>query len=655
MYEISRGMPLLGCTLDEGGANFGIHLDLNLTIKLQIYLNYLDERPFLEIVLDQNNHSTENIYHVYVKDIKEGMAYCYELEDENTKQKYVIFDPYALSIREFPKDSNSYRGIVIRKDGIIYNKPNIPWEKTVIYEMHVGAFTRQDFSNPNKEHRGTLKGIIEKIPYLKDLGITAIELMPIFKWNPYTLMTFHPHSGEKLKDYWGYNTIGFFALDSKYSSNQMIKGEITEFKELVQLLHENDMEVILDVVYNHTGEGGTNGDIFNFKMQGVNTYYKIDELGRYMNCSGTGNTMNTQNQIVSNLIIDSLRYWVLYMGVDGFRFDLASILGQDNRGRWIKPSLLDKIAKDPVLASVKLISESWDAKGSYDVGKMPYPFAEWSDIFRDTIRKFVRGDLGLTKALSDCILGKEIYFTDERKNVNHTVHYVTAHDGFTMWDLTSYNEKHNLDNGEDNRDGNNANFSDNCGEEGETDDIYIINKRKKRIKNYMSLLLLSRGVPMLLMGDEMCRTQNGNNNAYCQDNKTMWIDWSRLESNQDIYHFLKLLIRIRKDIKFISDICGEYSISWHGIFYGEPDWSYYSRSLAWHIEGKKENFYMVINSYHEPLCFELPPIKSKWLRIIDTHKDYPEDIILEGEKVTTKNYKVNPFSFCLFKAEELEF
>lgn len=653
MYEISRGMPLLGCTLDEHGANFGIHLEQDLTIKLQIYLCYLDEKPFLEVLLGKKDHMTENIYHVYVKDVKEGMAYSYVLEDEIAEQEYVIFDPYALSIREFPKDSNSYRGIVIQKDGIIYNKPNIPWEKTVIYEMHVGAFTKQDFNNPNKEHRGTLKGIIEKIPYLKDLGITTIELMPIFKWNPHTLMTFHPHSGEKLKDYWGYNTIGFFALDSKYSSNKMIKGEIEEFKELVQILHENDMEVILDVVYNHTGEGGANGDIFNFKMQGVNTYYKIDELGRYMNCSGTGNTMNTQNQTVRNLIMDSLRYWVLYMGVDGFRFDLASILGQDQEGRWITPSFLDEIAKDPILASVKLISESWDAKGSYDVGKMPHPFAEWSDIFRDTIRKFVRGDLGLTKALSDCILGKEIYFTDKRKNVNHTVHYVTAHDGFTMWDLTSYNEKHNLDNGEENRDGTNANYSDNCGEEGETDDIYIVNKRKKRIKNYMSLLLLSRGVPMLLMGDEMCRTQNGNNNAYCQDNKTMWVDWSKLESNQDIYHFLKSLIKIRKDIKFISDISGEYNISWHGIFYGQPDWSYYSRSLAWHIEGKKENFYMVINSYHEPLCFELPPIKGKWMRIIDTHKDYPDDVIFEGEKVTTKTYKVNPFSFCLFRSEEM--
>ncbi len=652
MYEISRGIPLLGCTLDEDGANFGIHLEEDLQLRLQLYCSYLDEKPILEFLLDKKDHMTENIYHIYVKDIKEGMAYCYQLVDENKGEKYIIFDPYALSIREFPKDSNFYKGIVIRKEGIIYNKPNIPWDKTVIYEMHVGAFTQQDFNNPNEEDRGTLKGIIQKIPYLKDLGITAIELMPIFKWNPHTLMTVHPGTGERLKDYWGYNTIGFFAPDSKYSSNKMIKGEIIEFRELVQALHENNMEVILDVVYNHTGEGGVNGDIFNFKALGVNTYYKIDELGRYMNCSGTGNTMNTQHQIVSRLIMDSLRYWVLHMGVDGFRFDLAAILGQDKRGRWIMPSLLDKIAKDPILASVKLIAESWDAKGSYDVGKMPYPFAEWSDTFRDTIRKFVRGDLGLTKALSDCILGREIYFSDERKNVNHTVHYVTAHDGFTMWDLTSYNEKHNFDNGEDNRDGNNTNYSDNCGEEGETDDVYIINKRKRRIKNYMSLLLLSRGVPMLLMGDEMCRTQNGNNNAYCQDNKIMWVEWNKVEAYQDIYHFLKALIKIRKDIKFISDISQDFKISWHGIFYGEPDWSYYSRSLAWHIEGRIESFYMVINSYHEPLCFQLPPENCRWMRIIDTHKDHPDDVILEGEKVTTKTYKVNPYSFCLFKSIE---
>ena len=652
MYEIDRGLPLLGCTLDENGANFGIHLEQDLKINLEIYFSYMDEHPFIEILLDKKEHMTEDIYHVYVKDVKEDMAYCYRLEDENTGQKYVIFDPYALSIREFPEGSNSYKGIIIKKENIVYHKPNIPWEKTVIYEMHVGAFTRQDFDNPNKACRGTIRGLIEKIPYLKDLGVTAVELMPVFKWNPYTLHTFHPETGEKLKDYWGYNPIGFFALDSKYSSNQRIKGEITEFKELIQKFHENGMEVILDVVYNHTGEGAENGDIFNFKVQGASTYYKIDELGRYMNCSGTGNTLNTQNKMVKKLIMDSLKYWVLYMGVDGFRFDLASILGQDHRGRWITPSLLDEIATDPILASVKLIAESWDAKGSYDVGKMPYPFAEWSDIFRDTIRKFIRGDLGLTKALADCILGKEVYFTDIRKSMNHTIHYVTAHDGFTMWDLTSYNEKHNLDNGEDNRDGSNVNYSDNCGEEGETDDIYIINKRKKRVKNYMSLLLLSRGVPMILMGDEMCRTQNGNNNAYCQDNETMWVDWTRLEKNQDIYRFLKFLIKLRKEIKFISGIPLEDNISWHGVHYGKPDWSYYSRSLAWHIEGDKEHYYMVINSYHEALDFELPPIKTEWLRIIDTNKEYPDDIIYEGEKVTAITYKVHPFSFCLFKSKE---
>ncbi|MGL6174760.1 MAG: glycogen debranching enzyme, partial [Cellulosilyticaceae bacterium] len=406
-------------------------------------------------------------------------------------------------------------------------------------------------------------------------------------------------------------------------------------------IHELGMEIILDVVYNHTGEGGEGGDIFNFKVLGNEIYYKIED-GKYMNCSGTGNTLDTSNDLVKHLILESLRYWVVYMGVDGFRFDLASILGQNRAGEWMEESILKEMSYDPILSNVKLIAESWDAKGCYDVGKMPYLFREWSDCFRDTMRRFIKGDIGIIEQVALCIAGKEIQFEDTRKTELNAIHFITAHDGFTLWDLVAYNLKHNELNGEDNRDGNDANYSDNCGIEGETDDEEVLKLRKRRVKNYFMLLLLSKGVPMILMGDEMGRTQRGNNNAYCQENEILWVDWHKQDKFEEIRDFVRSLIKIRKEITLARRDKTEES--WHGVKYKHPDWSYYSRSLAYCITAKDKVYYVAMNNYIEALNFELPPRKEGWTKRIDTYNEIQE------EKVIGPTYQVKPYSICLFES-----
>ncbi|MEG2775615.1 MAG: alpha-amylase family glycosyl hydrolase [Cellulosilyticaceae bacterium] len=639
MVKISRGLPILGCHLKADGANFGIFSDRAESMLLNIYEKHQDLEPIISVWLTEDDQRTGDIFHVFIEGIKAGMAYEWKVF-KNKKMSIALIDPYAYSVREISKGKNIYRNIVVALEPYTHRKPCIQWEDTIIYEMHVSAFTKHPSSNV--QHKGTFLGIQEKLGYLKELGITTIELLPIFKWNKYTLKHTHPITGEKMQDVWGYNTIAFFALQDEYSWDQSVLGEIKEFRTLVENIHEQGMEVILDVVYNHTGEGGEHGSLFNFKELGNDTYYKMDKAN-YMNCSGTGNTLNTAHIVVKQLILESLRYWVVYMGVDGFRFDLASILGQDENGNWYRESLLKDISEDPILSKVKLISESWDAKGNYDVGKMPYPFVEWSDCFRDTMRKFIRGDMGITQDVVRCMMGEEVTHIDERKTQLNNLHFVTAHDGFTLWDLVSYLEKHNEINGENNQDGNNANHSENCGVEGETENLEILKLRKRKVRNYMLMLILSKGVPMLLMGDELGRTQKGNNNAYCQDNEILWVDWEKGKKFENHYKFMKEIIKLKDELKTLIKR-NDSHISWHGINYNEPDWSYHSRSLAYHIESKDVSYYIIANNYVESLSFELPYIESGWERVIDTYE--------ESNRIEVFNtcYTVNSFSLCVFKS-----
>lgn len=639
MEGMSTEKLSLGCYLEKDGANFAIFSTQAEKMLLNIYRSYTDQEAVFSIELERREYETENIFHIFISGVEKGMAYEWKLWKEN-KWSESLLDPYAYSVKEYPRGSNKYRNIVVPLE--LYNNKNktpIPWEDTVIYEMHIGAFTKHPSSKV--QSKGTFEGAREKINYLKQLGVTSLELLPVQKWNKYTLNTVNPKNKEKLKDVWGYNTIAFFALQEEYSSSKEPYGEVRAFKQLVDEVHQAGMEVILDVVYNHTGEGGRGGKCFHFKELAPEVYYKMNGE-YYLNCAGTGNTLNTQHPIVKELIKDSLKYWVNYMGVDGFRFDLASILGQDERGEWLEYSLIDEIASDPELSNVKLITESWDAKGCYDVGKMPYSFAEWSDIYRDTVRRFVKGDVDSVQSIVKCLLGEDIPYRDKRKYFRHAIHYITAHDGFTMYDLVSYNTKHNEENGENSQDGSNNNFSDNCGVEGETTDTIINNLRKQRQRNYFFLLLFSKGVPMILMGDEIGRTQKGNNNAYCQDNEILWFNWERQKDYKELMSFVQKAIKIRRGMAWLKSKNKEI-ISWHGVQYNKPDWSYYSKSIACHIQGDYENYYIIANNYVKELTFELPYGEMCWIKLLDTYDENSEGEIL------SKKCNVKPYSICLLK------
>ncbi len=642
MYDITRGPFKPGIHFINNSVRFGIYAVNIKNILLEVYKDKNSAIPFIKIILDES-YKENNVFGVQIKDLQEDMSYVWRALNEDYSYSPTILDPYTTS-SVFQK--GEWRNI-LKKNMVSnkVNKPNIPWEKTIIYEMHVGHFTRNCLEIKD-ELRGTFLGLKEKLPYLKNLGITTIELLPIFKWYDETIKNDNPDTGERLKDVWGYNPISFFQIDERYSKDKTSEGAIKELYDLVEAVHSEGLEIILDVVYNHTGEGGKEGRNFNFKYLAPKTYYRIAENGEFMNCSGTGNTLNTHNQVVRDIIMNSMLYWSEIIGIDGFRFDLASILQQDEKGHWDKNGLLSDISNHPVLSNIKLISESWDAKGSYDVGRMPEPFREWSDYFRDSVRQFIKGDQGRIKAIADCLQGKEIYFSNMAKSNYHMVHLITAHDGFTLWDLVSYNEKHNRLNGENGRDGHNANYSYNWGTEGDTADIGILKIRKKIIRNLMSILLLSKGVPMILMGDEAGRTQCGNNNAFCQNNSMVWFDWKRASEFEGQYIFVKKLIELRNNLDYFKP-GSVYELSWHGIFNNNPDWSYCSRSIACLMEGA-ETLFLIANSYHEELEFEIPNKKGKWIRLIDTQKDDINECILEKHIVSNK-YKVNPYSICLFK------
>ncbi|MBE6022263.1 MAG: glycogen-debranching protein [Cellulosilyticum sp.] len=635
--EIMVKYEKLGCHISNEGACFTIYATQAYAMVLEVYKDAYQTTPLMKQIIERNQES--HYFSVYVPCIKTGMYYVWRIMNEDYSYSPAIMDPYAKGVIYF---QGEWRNLVVGEQQYMQLKPHIPWKETIIYELHVGHFTKIDESIP-KEERGTFKGLIKKIPYLKELGVTTLEMLPIFKWYAHTLKNRSPYTGELLADIWGYNTLAFFALDERYSVEKTSEGSLREFKLFLEAAHRSGLEVILDVVYNHSGEGGEGGVMIHFKYLAPEVYYKYSEHGQYLNCSGTGNTLNTNHPIVKKLIKDSLIYWASEIGVDGFRFDLASILGQDEKGRWLRESLLNEIATDPILSKVKLITEGWDVKGSYDVGRMPAPFCEWSDYFRDTIRKFVKGDQGIVPSVSDCMLGKEIYFTDSRKGKDQTIHFIAAHDGFTMWDLVSYNQKHNEANGENNRDGHNANYSYNWGAEGDTEDANVIRARQKAMRNLLCLLFLSKGTPMLLMGDEFARTQKGNNNAFCQDNELVWVDWKKSIENEALLCFTRKLINYRKTLDYFKNE-EAYTISWHGIHQKQPDLSYYSRSIACFIEGR-ESLFFIVNNYYEPLKFELPIISGKWECLINTAYFSEE----KAEDIKSTFFEVEAYSVCLFR------
>ena len=645
----------LGATVHPDGVNFCLFSEHGERIELLLFDEPNAPKPSRVIPLNPQVNKTFYYWHVFVKGIEAGQVYAYRAYGPFAPEKgyrfdgsKVLLDPYAKAIvgdeiynREaamHPGDNcaQALRGVVVDTSTYDWEGDRllrIPYSSSVIYELHVGGFTSHPNSGLSPEKRGTYAGLIEKIPYLKNLGITAVELLPIHHFDP-------EDARPGLSNYWGYSTIGFFAPHRGYSSRKDPLGPVDEFRDMVKALHRAGIEVILDVVFNHTAEGNHQGPTLSFRGLDNQIYYILEkDKTYYSNYSGCGNTFRGNHPIVGRLILDSLRYWVSEMHVDGFRFDLASVLVRDALGRPLDqntgptPNILWIIESDSVLAGTKLIAEAWDAAGLYHVGKfveLADWFAEWNGPFRDDVRRFVKSDSGTMNRLAARILGSPDIYRRRDTDINRSINFITCHDGFTLNDLVSYNHKHNEANGEDNRDGANDNHSWNCGEEGETDNPEVEALRLQQIKNLLTILFMSQGTPMLLMGDEVRRTQKGNNNGYCQDNELSWFDWSEVDKQFDLWCFVRRLIHFVQGLELFrqeslladTDVSRKPHISWHGVNLGQPDWSDDSHTLAFtlcHPEAG-EHLHVMLNSYWKPLTFELPLLGQgeRWHRIVDT-------------------------------------
>jgi glycogen operon protein len=525
--------------------------------------------------------------------------------------------------------------------------------------MHVRGFTRHPSSGVPAEKRGSFAGVIEKIPYLQELGIKTVELMPIQQFDPQAAPQARPN-------YWGYQPVAYFAPHRDYSSRRDPLGPVNEFRDMIKALHRAGIEVILDVVYNHTAEDDQKGPTLSFRGLENQTYYILNgrDPSEYLNFSGTGNTVNANNSIVRRLILDSLRYWVEQMHVDGFRFDLASVLSRGIDGELHPdPPILWSIESDPVLASTKIIAEAWDAAGLYQVSNfVGFRWAVWNGQYRDTVRRFVKSDPGTTGLLADAIAGSPELFSRMNRDPVRTINYVASHDGFTLNDLVSFNDKHNWANGYDNRDGASQNDSWNCGVEGQTDNRQIEALRVRQIKNFLAILLISQGRPMILMGDEARRSQKGNNNAFNQDNETSWLDWGNLQRHADIYRFARLLIHFHQNSCLFRDRklgpdANTTQIRWHGTQLNRPDWSEGSHSLAFELlnETCSECLFVMMNAYWEALDFELPelPVGRSWQRLVDTNLPSPEDFSESPTSLPSsedRRYRLGPRSMVVLVA-----
>ena len=660
MSEVSVGKGTsapLGATVTDGGANFSLFSRDAALIELLLFADADAPEPSRVIPLTLAQHRTQHYWHVFVPGVGPGQIYAYRAHGPFAPQlglrfdrEKVLLDPYgrALAVpsrydrsaaqRAGDNAAFAMKSVVARPDGYDWegDQPlRRPFEQTIIYELHVRGFTQHPSSRVAPSKRGTYAGLIEKIPYLTELGITAVELLPVFQFDP-------QNAPEGRVNYWGYQPVSFFAPHHAFSSQPDPLAVIDEFRDMVKALHRAGIEVFLDVVFNHTSEAGEGGPTSSFRGLANSTYYMLEQdRAKYRDVTGCGNTLNANQSIVRRLIQDSLRYWVQELHVDGFRFDLASVLCRDESGNLLpNPPVLWDIESDPLLAGSKLIAEAWDAAGSYQVGSfIGDTWQEWNGRFRDDLRRFIKGDEGVVPALASRLLGSPDIYAHEQREAEQSVNFVTCHDGFTLNDLVSYDDKHNQDNGEDNRDGANDNLSWNCGIEGPTEDREVEALRNRQVKNLLALLLLAAGTPMLLMGDEMRRTQRGNNNAYCQDSELSWLDWDCLERHADVQRFVRLLnqFRLHRDAVVegtrmtLQQLLERADLTWHGVELGCPDWSEKSHSLAFTLRSLSGRYslHVMINAFWEPLSFELPPVagaQGSWRRCIDTALASPDDI-----------------------------
>ncbi|MFI8461637.1 glycogen debranching protein GlgX [Kitasatospora sp. NPDC085464] len=670
-YGVRSGRPLpFGATTVPGGVNFSVYSDRATRMWLVLF-EAGAPRPLAELEFPAE-FRTGSVFAMTVFGLdEEDLEYGFRAEGPFAPEHgdrfdagRVLTDPYArmISGRDVwgsPPDRDRpcpYRSRLVRDDFDWGDDapPRIPTEDLVVYELHVRGFTRHPSSGVSAP--GTFAGLREKIPYLEELGVNCVELMPVFEFDEHGNPRRDPATGAPLADYWGYNTVGFFAPKAGYAATGRFGMQADEFKALVKDLHAAGIEVILDVVFNHTAEGNEQGPTISFRGLDNATYYMLTPEGHYYNFSGTGNTVNCNHPVVRDFILDCLRHWVSEYHVDGFRFDLAAILDRAPDGTPLaNPPLVEQLAHDPVLRHCKLIAEAWDAAGLYEVGSFPDygRWAEWNGKYRDTVRRFLKGDEGTVGELATRLVGSPDLYSG--RGTAASVNFVTAHDGFTLHDLVSYDDKHNEANGEGNADGANDNHSWNCGTEGPTDDREILRLRGRQMKNALAILLTSQGVPMLLAGDELARTQAGNNNTYCQDSELSWLDWGLLEANAELHRFVRGLIAFRRAHPLLrgADHPGG-EVSWHGVRAGEPDWSRTSRLLAV-LRGGDEQIYVVMNAHWEPHDLELPWPRpgTAWHLVADTAADSPHDLHLPGTEPLLENagrYRITPRSTVILLA-----
>lgn len=648
-----------GAVLRDGGVQFVVYSRSARAMRVLLYRRVTDREPYRLIELNPDTDRWGDIWSVFVPELEVGTLYHYQADGpfdpvagHRFDHRARLIDPYARALA----------GTYLRGDDGITRPPKCvvvddyfdwqgdrhlrrPLAESVIYEMHVRGFTRSATSGV--EHPGTYLGVIEKIPYLKSLGVTAVELMPVHEYPTEE----SDGSRRDLANYWGYDPMAFFAPHRGYMQGSKPGDQVRQFKEMVRELHAAGIEVILDVVFNHTAEGNERGPTFSFKGLENSVYYMLNGAGEYKNYSGCGNTINSNHPIVREMIFHCLRHWVYNYHVDGFRFDLASILSRDRNGDLrANPPLVEYIAEDPMLADTKIIAEAWDAAGAYQVGSFANErWAEWNGAFRDNVRRYWRGEPGMTGPMATRLAGSSDLYQPSGKNPYHSINFVTSHDGYTLNDLVSYERKHNLANGEDNRDGDNNNYSANYGAEGPTRRLPILELRRRQIKNMLASLLLSQGTPMLTYGDEVMRTQRGNNNAYCQDNPISWFDWTLVEKNPDVMRFVQALIdfRLRQPVvrrkNFLTGAADNPGalpdVSWYGVDGRPINWHSTGHSLTCILSASgltdpaARPVLLMLHSGGSPQEFRVPAAASgiRWRLFIDTSAAPPRDIFPEGD------------------------
>ncbi|HEY9857604.1 MAG TPA: glycogen debranching protein GlgX [Stenomitos sp.] len=683
-YTLEEGhFSPLGATPDADGVNFSLFSQHATAVTLLLFETETATEPFLEIPLDPRAHKTFFFWHVYVRGLTPGVHYAYRVDGpfdlargHRFDAKKLLIDPYARGLSMALWDRARYmrgddpltcgmRSVVVDTSGYDWegDRPlNLPMRETVIYEMHVGGFTQSPTSGV--KHPGTFAGVIEKIPYLKSLGITAVELLPVFAFDPTELDRVDPVTGETLTNYWGYSTVSFFTPHLGYCRSTHGADAIDEFRDMVKALHRAGIEVILDVVFNHTSEGDHWGPTLSFKGLDNSIYYHLEpgHPEHYRNFSGCGNTLNCNHPVVDKFIMECLKFWVTEMHVDGFRFDLGSILTRGEDGRPLpNPPVVWGIELSDEFSRSKIIAEAWDAAGLYQVGYFPgRRWADWNGQYRDDIRRFVRGDRGLIGKVASRIAGSsDIYQPNHRYPIN-SINFVTCHDGFTLNDLVSYAHKHNLANGEMSRDGTNDNWSANYGTEGY--DASLEPLRNRQIKNFLAILMLSQGVPMLYAGDEVRRTQHGNNNAYCHDNELNWFDWTLPAKHADVLRFTRKLIAFRDEHDHFTRhhfLTGERNtrgvpdIEWHGCHLHAPGMDDpASGVLAFTMGGEVHDFHVMLNMEPAALAFEIPQLPGRsWKRLVDTALESPLDFADPGHEllITEPTYLVTDRSIVILQ------